>query len=184
MHSLGMQHTTGGGVQGKHPAQHPAGVPLRGHAAASTAGRPAATPRRFTRKSTHVQAHTPACSPGAPAATAASRTMRAASTVHLAARGWGQRMSAFRVFSASSDLKMAVEVGLVQGTMPARGCSKFDGASEGQRRPGVHTMHATIAAPHAQVCQPDRRTPRSHPPALPHPVLQSGERSVWNKLCL
>jgi hypothetical protein len=38
---------------------------------------------------------------------------------HLAARGCGHSTRALRVFRHSSDLKMAVEVGLVVGTMPA-----------------------------------------------------------------
>ena len=61
----------------------------------------------------------PMMSSGAPAFTAASSTIRAASTVHFLARGWGLKMMPLRVLSASSDLKIAVEVGLVVGTMPA-----------------------------------------------------------------
>ena len=55
---------------------------------------------------------------GAPAATAASRTMRAAAIVHLAARGWGQSTKALRVLRVRRALKIAVEVGLVVGTIP------------------------------------------------------------------
>ena len=57
---------------------------------------------------------------GAPAATAASSTIRAASIVQFFALGWGLKMIAFRVFRASSALKMAVLVGFVVGTIPAR----------------------------------------------------------------
>ena len=56
---------------------------------------------------------------GAPAASAASRTMRAASAVHFTARGCGDSTSALRVLSAMSDLKMAVADGLVVGITPA-----------------------------------------------------------------
>jgi len=56
---------------------------------------------------------------GAPAATAASRMIRAASLVERQALGWGEKMMALRVFSDRSDLKMAVEVGLVVGMIPA-----------------------------------------------------------------
>ena len=60
---------------------------------------------------------------GAPAASAASRTMRAASAVHLPARGCGEMRMALRVFRLMSVLKMAVDVGLVVGmtaaTMPS-----------------------------------------------------------------
>ncbi len=59
---------------------------------------------------------------GRPAFSAASRTMRAASMVHLPARGCGEMMMALRVFRQTRHLKMAVEVGLVVGmtaaTMP------------------------------------------------------------------
>lgn len=51
----------------------------------------------------------------------APRARAAAPAAHLAARGWGQRMRLFRVFSVNSALKMAVEVGLVVGTMPGEG---------------------------------------------------------------
>ena len=59
---------------------------------------------------------------GAPAATAASRMMRAASIVHFLARGCGLIMMALRVLRQMRHLKMAVDVGLVVGmtaaTMP------------------------------------------------------------------
>ena len=54
---------------------------------------------------------------GAPAATAASRTMRAASTLHRCAAGWKAKMIGLRVFSAISALKIVVEVGLVTGVI-------------------------------------------------------------------
>ena len=56
---------------------------------------------------------------GAPASTADSRTILAASTVHLFARGCGEKMMAFLVFRARRDLNIVVEVGLVTGTIPA-----------------------------------------------------------------
>jgi len=56
---------------------------------------------------------------GAPAATAASSTVLAASIVHFLARGCGEKMIAFRVFSVIRLLKIAVEVGFVVGTIPA-----------------------------------------------------------------
>ena len=55
---------------------------------------------------------------GAPAATAASRTILAAATELRWADGWNPKMIGLRVFSAMSDLKMVVEVGLVTGVMP------------------------------------------------------------------
>ncbi len=58
--------------------------------------------------------HCTQCS-GAPAATAASRTMRAASALHRWAEGWKAKTIGLRVFSAMSALKMVVEVGLVTG---------------------------------------------------------------------
>ena len=56
---------------------------------------------------------------GAPAATAASRISRAAAMVDFLARGCGEKIIALRVFRQINDLKMAVEVGLVVGIMPA-----------------------------------------------------------------
>jgi hypothetical protein len=56
---------------------------------------------------------------GQPAASAASRTMRAASVVHFLARGCGEMRMALRVLRQISVLKMAVEVGLVVGMTAA-----------------------------------------------------------------
>src|SRR5690349_14367671 len=55
---------------------------------------------------------------GAPAAIAACRTISAALLVASLARGWGEKMIALRVLRLMSDLKIAVEVGLVVGTIP------------------------------------------------------------------
>lgn len=55
---------------------------------------------------------------GAPAASAASRTMRAASMVLFTARGWGEKTIALRVSRQMSALKIAVDPGLVVGTTP------------------------------------------------------------------
>ena len=52
---------------------------------------------------------------GAPAATAASRTILAAATEQFCADGWKPKTMGLRVFSAMSDLKIAVEVGFVTG---------------------------------------------------------------------
>ena len=56
---------------------------------------------------------------GAPAATAASSTMRAAIIVEFFAFGWGLMTMPLRVLSASSDLNIAVEVGFVVGMTAA-----------------------------------------------------------------
>ena len=56
---------------------------------------------------------------GAPALTAASSTIFAAAIVLFFARGWGEMMIAFLVFKQISDLKIAVEVGLVVGMTAA-----------------------------------------------------------------
>ena len=56
---------------------------------------------------------------GAPAATAASRTVRAASWLHRCAAGWKAKMTGLRVLRASSALKMVVEVGFVTGVTAA-----------------------------------------------------------------
>ena len=56
---------------------------------------------------------------GAPAATAASRTTRAACAEHCCAAGWKPNTIGFRVFRASRLLKIVVEVGLVTGVTPA-----------------------------------------------------------------
>ena len=55
----------------------------------------------------------------APAATAASRTIFAASIVLFLARGWGLMMIPFLVFKLIKVLKIAVEVGLVVGITAA-----------------------------------------------------------------
>ena len=59
---------------------------------------------------------------GAPAFTAASSTILAASMVHFLALGWGLMMMAFLVFRQIRHLKIAVDVGFVVGmtapTMP------------------------------------------------------------------
>ena len=57
---------------------------------------------------------------GAPAFTAASSTIFAASIVDFFALGWGEKIIAFLVLRAINDLKIAVDVGLVVGTIPAR----------------------------------------------------------------
>ena len=62
----------------------------------------------------------PMMSRGAPAATAASSTSFAAWQVAFFARGCGEKTMPFRVFNAISALKIAVDVGLVVGTMPQR----------------------------------------------------------------
>ncbi len=69
-----------------------------------------------TRDGFSIQPTMPA---GAPASTAASSTMRAASVVHFFARGCGLIMMALRVFRHSSVLKIAVEVGFVVGMTAA-----------------------------------------------------------------
>ncbi|MNP08260.1 hypothetical protein D3C76_1003200 [compost metagenome] len=55
---------------------------------------------------------------GAPAAMAACRTISAALLVASLARGCGEKMIALRVFRLIRDLKIAVEVGFVVGTIP------------------------------------------------------------------
>ena len=60
----------------------------------------------------------PIMSSGAPASTAASRISSAAFSVHFAADGWGEKTMAFPDFTAIMDLKIVVEVGLVDGTIP------------------------------------------------------------------
>ena len=51
---------------------------------------------------------------------AANKTILAASMVQCLARGWGEKIIPLRVLRAIRDLKIAVEVGLVVGTIPAR----------------------------------------------------------------
>ena len=100
-----------------------AGLPLE-WAARTIPGPPVASVRsaccikRFvnSRDGASIQSITPA---GAPALAAASRTIFAASIVHRAARGCGERMTALRVLSASRHLKIAVDVGFVVGITAA-----------------------------------------------------------------
>ncbi len=54
---------------------------------------------------------------GAPASTAASSTSFAASLVECFARGCGEKMMPLRVLREIRDLKIAVDVGLVVGTI-------------------------------------------------------------------
>src|SRR3954467_15755513 len=61
-----------------------------------------------------VSTHWMQCS-GAPAATAASRTTRAAATDEACALGGNAKTIGLRVLSAISDLKMVVDVGFVTG---------------------------------------------------------------------
>lgn len=61
--------------------------------------------------------HWTQCS-GAPAATAASRTILAASALQRWAAGWNANTMGLRVFNASRALKIVVEVGLVTGVTP------------------------------------------------------------------
>ena len=58
-------------------------------------------------------------SAGAPAFTAASSTILAASAVDFFARGWGEMIIALRVLSATRHLNIAVDVGLVVGMTAA-----------------------------------------------------------------
>ena len=55
---------------------------------------------------------------GAPAATAASSTILAAVVVEFLALGCGEKIIPLRVFKLISALNIAVDVGLVVGTMP------------------------------------------------------------------
>ena len=69
-----------------------------------------------SREGTSIQSMMPS---GAPAATAASSTIRAAAMVLFFARGWGLMMMPLRVLRHRRVLKMAVEVGLVVGITAA-----------------------------------------------------------------
>ena len=69
-----------------------------------------------SREGTSIQ---PIIFSGAPAFTAASRTIFAASIVEFFARGCGLIIIAFLVFNASNVLKIAVEVGFVVGITAA-----------------------------------------------------------------
>lgn len=62
---------------------------------------------------------------GAPAAMAASRTMRAASEEHFSAFGWKLKMIGFLVFMAMIDLNIVVDVGFVTGVTPAKNANRF-----------------------------------------------------------
>ena len=66
----------------------------------------------MSREGTSIQSMMPL---GQPAASAASRTMRAASAVQALARGCGEMRMALRVLRQMRVLKMAVDVGLVVG---------------------------------------------------------------------
>ena len=61
----------------------------------------------------------PIMSSGAPALIAASKTIFAAAIVAFLALGCGEKIIAFLVFKQIKDLKIAVEVGFVVGTIPA-----------------------------------------------------------------
>ena len=61
----------------------------------------------------------PIASAGNPSFTPASRMFLAVSLMHRDADGCGERTTAFRDLSAIRILKIAVEVGLVDGMMPA-----------------------------------------------------------------
>ena len=73
---------------------------------------------RWLDRSTVGSSIQPMMSAGAPAATAASSTTLAAAQVDFRALGWGLKTMPLRVFRLMRALKMAVEVGLVVGTMP------------------------------------------------------------------
>ncbi len=61
----------------------------------------------------------PTASAGSPSLTPASRITRAVSLMHFAAEGCGDSTMALRDLTEMRILKMAVEVGLVEGMMPA-----------------------------------------------------------------
>src|SRR5882724_12992960 len=61
----------------------------------------------------------PMASAGKPSLTPASRMTRALSLIQRAADGWGDNTTAFRDLIAIKILKIAVEVGLVEGMIPA-----------------------------------------------------------------
>src|SRR5205085_10881715 len=61
----------------------------------------------------------PMASAGKPSLIAASRITRAVSLMHFAADGCGDRTTVLRDLIAIRILKIAVEVGLVEGTTPA-----------------------------------------------------------------
>ena len=109
---------------GVFPAPTPsAGFPLE-YAAFTIPGPPVASIRSAPRMTafvsssdgTSIHAMIPS---GAPAATAASRIVFAARIVEFFARGCGLMIIPLRVLSASSVLKIAVEVGFVVGMTAA-----------------------------------------------------------------
>src|SRR5678816_3600998 len=61
----------------------------------------------------------PIASAGKPSLTAASRMTRTVSLIHFAADGCGESTITFLDLIAIRTLKIAVDVGLVDGTMPA-----------------------------------------------------------------
>src|ERR1044071_6920263 len=65
-----------------------------------------------------VAAMQPTATAGSPSLISASRMTRAVSLMHLAAEGCGERTMELRDLTAMRILKMAVEVGLVEGLMP------------------------------------------------------------------
>ena len=111
-------------IAGVFPAPTPiAGFPDE-YAARTIAGPPVAKiiSASFISKaesSTLGSAIQPIISFGAPAATAASKIILAASMVHPFARGCGDKISPFRVFKQIRALKIAVEVGFVVGITAA-----------------------------------------------------------------
>ena len=61
----------------------------------------------------------PIASAGSPSLIATSRITRTVSLIQRAAEGWGESTIAFRDLMAIRILKIAVEVGLVEGMIPA-----------------------------------------------------------------
>ena len=111
-------------IAGVLPAPTPtAGLPLE-YAALTMPGPPVArimsasfmTRLVISKEGTSIQ---PIICSGAPALTAASRTIFAAAIVDFLARGCGLMMIPLRVFNARRVLKIAVEVGLVVGITAA-----------------------------------------------------------------
>ena len=112
-------------IAGVFPAPTPtAGLPLE-YAALTIPGPPVAKVQSASRimrpeSATVGSSIQPIMFSGAPAFTAASKTIFAASMVHFLALGWGEKIIPFLVFKAISDLKIAVDVGFVVGTTAAR----------------------------------------------------------------
>src|SRR5699024_5884989 len=107
----------------------PAPTPIAGlpelYAALTMPGPPVAKIRlmsgwciRALDSSTEGESIQPIISFGAPASMAAFNTISAARLVAILARGCGEKIIALRVFKLINDLKIAVEVGLVVGTIP------------------------------------------------------------------